>query len=94
MNMDGRGIPPDYIRNEIIKSQGLWHLYVYDENTKQRVIAAKEIRSALNIPFSEVSNILKLIPGRVKSGTRTEMEWLKNLLLNKGINVEIFEEKG
>jgi hypothetical protein len=51
------------------------------------------MRSALNIQFSEVDKLLKRIPGRVKSGTRTEMEWLKNILLNKGINAEIVEEK-
>lgn len=93
VTMDDEGVPPDYIRHEIIKTEGLWHLYIYDENTRQRLIAVQQMRSALNIPFSEVGNILKLIPGRVKSGTRAEMEWLKNVLLNNGINVGILEEK-
>jgi DNA-directed RNA polymerase subunit RPC12/RpoP len=93
IEMDDEGVPPDYIRHEIIKTEGLWHLYVYDENRRQRLIAVREMRSALNIPFSEVDKLLKLIPGRVKSGTRAEMEWLKNLLLNKGINVGIVEEQ-
>ncbi len=89
--MDDIGVPPDDIRYEIIKTEGLWHLSIHEDG-KRRLIAAKEIRAALNLPFSDVKSILRTIPGRLKSGTRAEMEWLKKRLSNKGINVEIFLE--
>ncbi len=89
--MDDSGVPPDDIRYEIIKAEGLWHLSIH-EGGKRRLIAAKEIRAALNLPFSDFKAILKTIPGRLKSGTRAEMEWLKKRLSNKGLNVEIIRE--
>ena len=89
--MDDIGVPPDEIRSEIIKAEGLWHLSIHEDG-KRRLIAAKEIRAALKLPFSDFKAILKTIPGRLKSGTRAEMEWLKERLSNKGINVEIVRE--
>ncbi|RKZ69998.1 MAG: hypothetical protein DRR19_33650 [Candidatus Parabeggiatoa sp. nov. 1] len=92
IQMDDTGVPPDEIRYEIIKAEGLWHLSIHEEG-KQRLIAAKEIRTALHLPFSDLKAILKSIPGRLKSGTKAEMEWLKKCLSNKGINVEIVLEQ-
>ena len=92
VEMDDDGMPPDKIRYEILKTEGLWHLYVHDTEKKQRLIAIKEIMAALNIPFSEAKKLLNTIPGRVKSGTRTEIEWLKKFLLKHGINVTISME--
>lgn len=86
--MDGQGIPNEEIREALIKVNGKWGLYV-NEDSKGKIVAVRLLRYILNLNISEASNLLKLIPGIILTGTEVEMKRLQILLENEGLEVKI-----
>lgn len=85
IELDGKGIPNDNIRETILKVDGRWGLYVYEDS---KIEAIKLTRGVLRISLAEANNMLKAVPGIALTGTRTEMMRLELFLNRKGINVK------
>ena len=52
----------------------------------------KILRKALNLSIKDASNLLKNFPNII-SGTKMEMQWLKELLLNENIQSSVAKIK-
>ena len=84
LEVDGLGLPPESIRQFILKDEGKWQLVVDPVKLKNKVKLLKIIRQNLHLSMTEVLTLKKTFPNLV-SGTKTEMKWLQKHLLNKGI---------
>src|SRR5215510_13852838 len=67
---DGLGLPPEPVRDQLLKKGGRWSLVV---NEASRVAAMRVIRS---LSLEETVDAFHLFPV-VYTGTKTEAEWLK-----------------
>lgn len=88
VEMDDLGFPPDEIRQKIIDEEGEWILKIGVEKLKNKAKLLKILRKALDISIQEVSKRYKNY-SNIISGTKTEMQWLKQLLENEGIEASI-----
>lgn len=81
---DGKGFPPEDIRYFITEDEGRWQLIVNSVELTNKVKTLKILRKILNLSMKKMSILQNTFPNLV-SGTKTEMKWLKLLLLNEGI---------
>lgn len=88
IEMDGIGFPPDEIRQNILAEEGEWNLIVKETELKNKAKLSKLIRQALNLSLQEVLQRLKNFP-IITSGTKTEMQWLKQVLAEEGIDSSV-----
>lgn len=86
VEVDNDGIPPKEIREAILATEGQQSLII-QETGSRAVVAIKTLRVALGLPLNEAMKLKKTIPGVTISGTRVEMERLRQLLLSEGLNV-------
>lgn len=85
---DGIGPLPDDLREIIIKQQGVWRLCVSQMGANPAV-ALKALRSVLGLSVSEVARLKRQLPTYIGSGTRIEMEYLKQRLLAACATIEL-----
>ena len=86
VEVDNDGIPPKEIREAILATEGQQNLII-QEMENRSIVAIKISRLALDLPLNEAIKLKKRIPGVALSGTRVEMERLRQLLLVEGLNV-------
>jgi len=88
VEIDGFGHPPDEVRRAILGEEGMWELAMYEPH--ERVTkAVKVLRQALDLSLQESAGLRDRIPGVVTTGTYVEMEFLKLLLYEEGIEATI-----
>lgn len=88
---DGLGFPPPEIREELIRKDGEWLLFVGSE---AKTLVGKILKEHLKLSLPEVAKILKTIPDKpVFIGTRKEADWVEELLVRAGVN-SCFKVKG
>ena len=88
IELDDIGFLPDEIRQMILAEEAEWKLIVNKTEIKNRAKLLKVIRQALNLSLQEVSNLFKKFPV-LNSGTKTEMQWLQQILSQEGINSSV-----
>ena len=88
VEMDDLGFPPIEIRQNILLEEGEWELEVNPAGLNYKVKTIKILRQALNLSIKEASKLSKKFP-RIISGTKVEIQWLKELLLSKNIQSSI-----
>jgi hypothetical protein len=86
--IDGFGHPPDEVRRVILAEEGAWELAIYEPNGRV-MQAVKVLRQALALSLKESARLRDRIPGVVITGTYGEMEFLKLLLYEEGIEATI-----
>ena len=88
IELDDLGFPPNQIRQIILAEEGEWNLIVNKTEIENKAKLLKVIRQALNLSLQEVSNLFKNFPV-LTSGTKTEMQWLEQILSQEGINSSV-----
>ncbi len=88
IEMDDFGFPPDEIRQKILNQEGEWKLKINSLELKNKAKIIKVLRYALNLSIKDTSKLLKKFP-YVANGTKVEMLWLKELLINQNIRASI-----
>ena len=88
IEMDDVGFPPDEVRQNILAEEGEWDLILKETELKNKAKLSKLIRQALNLSLQEVLQRLKNLP-IITSGTRTEMQWLKQILAEESIDSSV-----
>ena len=68
--------------------QGEWHLLI-EEFQLNKIAAMKILRQALGLSLTETQKLLKCFPDFLIKGTKTEMDWLKQLLATKEIQATV-----
>ncbi len=84
----GEDIPED-IRNAIILDEGEWGLKINSQDSKFITKGLLLIKEALNLSLNHVSEMKKLFPGSIITGTKTEIIRIYNLLEVNGIKSTI-----
>ncbi len=75
---------PEYIRNAILESGGVWGLKLAPTGA-DRLKAIKILREALHMSLEDVARLKAAVPGLVLQGTRLEMQYLQIQLAETGI---------
>lgn len=84
---DGVGIPPEHLRDQLLKRGGRWKLLV---NEADKAAAIRVIRIALSLSLEETAATLRAFPV-VYTGTKTEVEWLKGQMDASNITSQTIE---
>ncbi|MFT3857805.1 MAG: hypothetical protein QM742_10025 [Aquabacterium sp.] len=79
---DGIGIAPQSLREKLIASNGVWQVKVNEP--KSTTTVAKVVRDALALEMKEAVQMAKGLPGVVYTGTKSEANWLIDLLEKSG----------
>lgn len=87
--VDGMEDIPIEIRDAILQQEGEWGLVIEGSNKASSVLAI--LRRELNLSLNEIARLRKLIPGIVLTGTKTEMEKLKEVLSINNISTSILK---
>jgi len=87
--VDGMDDIPIEIRNAILQQEGKWGLIIEDVNKTPSLLAI--LRKELNLSLNEIAQLRKLIPGIVLTGTKIEMERLKEILSFNDISTSILK---
>ncbi len=77
-------IPEDEIRNEILVREGVAMLQV--DAPEDRTRACVVTKQALGLEMADILHLRQIDTGCVATGTRVEMEWLRQRLAKSGIN--------
>lgn len=88
IEVDGVGIPPEHMRDQLLQKGGRWNLLVTEANKKARAI--RVIRNALGLSMEETAARLRVFP-IVYTGTKTEVEWLKGEMEASNVISQIIE---
>lgn len=88
VEMDDFGFPPAEIREKILKEEGEWELKANSTESKNKAKIIKILRKSLNLSIKDASKLLKNFPNII-SGTKVEMQWLRELLLSEDIQSSI-----
>lgn len=88
IELDDIGFPPNEIRQIILAEEGEWKLTANRTEIKNKAKLLKIIRQALNLSLQEVSKLFKNFPV-LTSGTKTEMQWLQQILSQESINSSV-----
>ena len=85
----GVGIPPAEVHDFLMKKNGAWELCIRPGESPTRVSQIRLFfRKALAAPLGDMQFMFSRIgPGRVYLGTKTEVEWLRDQLAAKKIDV-------
>lgn len=78
MQFDEIGLPPEEIRQQILKDEGEWEIIIKNFD-KQKQTLTKSLRKTLQLSTVELHQKLKTLrenPSILHSGTKSEMEWL------------------
>jgi hypothetical protein len=86
---DDRGLPSQDIREVILKEEGEYKIFTDDIKGKIKVL--KVLKKTFDIPLPELTYFSKKIPGIFLEGTKTEMEWIQQLLSAEGVNTNIIK---
>jgi hypothetical protein len=86
---DGLHLPPHDIRERLMDEDGIWTFAIHTSSSDERVKSMQILRNALALTISDVSAIRNLLPGKVFSGTKTEMVWLESLFFNAEFEVDV-----
>lgn len=81
---DGRGPTPEIIRRAILQQEGIWALAV-DADMAQSVLVLKPLRQALGLSLDGVLALRRRSPRDLVSGTKSEMERLREVLVHAGV---------
>lgn len=84
---DGWGMTPEYIREGILEAEGEWSLAVL-ETGKSATLAIKILREIMGLSLSEAMRLKKMMPGTVVTGTKTEIERLRRILVAEKLKAE------
>lgn len=87
--IDGIEDMPIEIRDAIFQQDGKWGIAIEDSNKNSSVLAI--LKKALNLSMNEMVQLRRLIPGIVTTGTKTEMERLKEILSINNISTYILK---
>ncbi|WP_252243961.1 MULTISPECIES: hypothetical protein [unclassified Clostridium] len=87
--IDGMDDIPIEIRDAILQQEGEWGLVIEDSSKVSSVL--KVLRRELNLSFNEIVRLKKSIPGIVLTGTKIEMERLREALSFNNINSSILK---
>lgn len=79
---DGRGTPPEEIRNAVLKQEGEWSLVVEGSGGPA---VLKALRHVLQLSVTDTAELRKRLPGEIVRGTRAEVERLVLLLDREGV---------
>lgn len=85
VEIDGKGLPEDEIREAILRAEGKWALSISAQD-KDLSKALSVLKNALNLDMPRIAKLKKLIPGEVYVGTKTEVKRLKLLLERQEIS--------
>ncbi len=88
IEIDDKGFPPEQYREAIIIEQGLWQLTIQSDRTKS-VLLAHILRQLLELDLKQAINLSKKIPGSIFSGTKVEMEWICEHIVDGGLIANI-----
>jgi hypothetical protein len=86
---DDTGLPSPEIRDVILDEEGQYKLYTDDINTKAKIL--KVIKQSLNLKNADLTSILARLPGIFIEGTKTEMEWIQQLLGVENVNTNLIK---
>lgn len=89
LEFDDIGIPPDYIRNLILESEGEWTLVVKSLDKSKKFDFTKVLRNLFNYSLQDAIKILSKIPGIIYQGTQAEVQWIQKHLDDYDIDSEI-----
>lgn len=87
MEEDGWGKLPDYLYAIEIAQDGTWAVQL--QNSKDRVLLFRAMREVLDISMSKVRAMIKDNLKIVAIGTRTEAEFVREVLKSYGVNANI-----
>ena len=90
---DGIAPFPEYVRRELLATEGEWGLRVSVAGT-EAVRALKVLRRELELSVREVGALRARLAGVVVSGTRGEMERLRRLLVAEGVAASVVPVTG
>lgn len=74
----------DDIRNHLLQAEGTSILYVDVPEDRSRALV--ETKQALGLEMSDIARLRQIDAGCVATGTKVEMEWLRQRLEAKGIS--------
>ena len=88
VEMDDLGFPDTEIRQKILLEEGEWQLKVNSAELENKLKSIKIVRQAFNLSIKDASKLSKEFP-KIISGTKVEMQWLRELLLSENIQSSI-----
>ena len=80
---EGSGLPPENYRQVLLHMDGVWALVINDYS--ERVLAMKVVRQTMNLSMKRAQEALGSRDPEVFRGTKTEIQWLVDLLRNEGV---------
>lgn len=89
--LDGDGFPPDELRKVFLDNEGEWSISFKDKDISKAAIM-KILRQNLDLPLSQVNQMMKQLPTCFISGTKTEMAWMKGIFEAAEIQVNLVEK--
>lgn len=78
---------PEYIREEILKYNGIWELHI--KSDVQKILALKIIRKVLKLSFSEIKSMIAEKRSAIFTGTSIEVKWIESILKKSNISTMI-----
>ncbi|WP_172186887.1 hypothetical protein [Microcoleus asticus] len=88
IELDDTGTLPNELREAILAKEGTWNFTVL-ETEERATLAVKILRAAMSLSLAEAMKLKKKMPGGVCSGTKAEVDRLKQLLDAEGLKAEI-----
>ena len=85
---DYGGIPPEEIRQAILGAEGRWNLNVQEAGSRA-IAVAKVLRKVLGLSLNEAMELKNKMPGLLFSGTKAEMDRLRQILISDRFNAWI-----
>jgi len=82
MEVDGADIPPTEIREQIIRADGLWEVYLPHAKVVSRSVQV--IRDVLSLDLKVALALVKDASSPIYVGTEVEATWLSTLLSQAG----------
>lgn len=87
IEVDGWGLPDHDIRDQVLDDEGPYELVL--AGNLEIVRALRSLQTTLDLDLTTISLLRKRIPGRVLSGTRSEIEWLVDRLQTNGVAASV-----
>ena len=79
---------PNELREAILAKEGTWDFTVL-EKEERATLAVKILRATMSLSLAEAMKLKKKMPGCVCSGTKAEVDRLKQLLDAEGLKTAI-----
>lgn len=89
---DDYGRPPEMVRQKMLARDGLYALVIDEVDKGTRLEITRVFRSLFEMSTVEALKFSQTFPGVLYNGTEVEVEWLRRIMEERGVETEIRRE--